>query len=71
MVVEDESLKLQSMLEYEFETENGVFSATPRVEVISRTKDLVKFRVPYGISGVEITIRKDGRLVTENYEVML
>ena len=62
-------LALHPMLEYTFTTENGYFSATPKVEVITREKDKIIFRVPFGIAQVVIEIKKDGDIIEATYQV--
>lgn len=63
--------ELYAMQEYTFETEDAFFSATPAVEVISRKRIETRFRVPFGLSNVAITIKKDGEEHTTNYKVVM
>lgn len=62
---------LKAMMEYEFETEGALFSATPAVEIISRTLKQIRFRVPFGINQVTITTKKDGLSVEKTYKVVV
>lgn len=66
-----EELSLRPMVEYTFTTESGYFASTPRVDLLSRSVSEVKFRVPYGISEVSISTRKDGNIVEKNYKVVM
>jgi hypothetical protein len=55
---QDDTLDLRPMTEYTFTTELGYFTATPKVEVLSRSLTEIKFRVPFGIEQVIISIKK-------------
>ena len=66
-----EELSLRPMVEYTFTTQNAYFASTPRVEILSRSKGEVKFRVPYGISFVTISTRQNGDVVENGYSVVM
>ena len=59
------------MVEYTFNTENAYFSTTPRVEVISRTKEQVVFKIPFGIKQVAISTKINGDILEKVYKVSL
>lgn len=67
----NEEEALNAMIEYSFSTEEGYFVATPKVEIISRKNDLVKFKVPFGINQVSITTKLNGINVEKLYKVVL
>jgi len=53
---------------YEVETENGYFRTSCNVlNVVSRTSNLVKFSIPFGIDIVEIEVKQQGTIVTITY----
>ena len=62
---------LRAMTEYEFETQDAYFVASPKVDVLSRTRTSVKFRVPFGISQVVVDIKKDGQVESKLYKVVI
>lgn len=73
-IIEEEQeleLALRSMVEYIFNTENAYFSTTPRVEVVSRTKEQVVFKIPFGIAQVAISTKTNGEIVEKVYKVSL
>ena len=54
--------------EYEVETENGYFRTSCKVlKVISRTSNLVKFSIPFGVDVVEIEVKQQGEILTITY----
>lgn len=62
---------LHAMVEYIFSTESAYFAATPKLEIISRKKDKVTFKIPFGIEQVSISTKKDGLVVEKFYRVVL
>lgn len=68
---EEQDLALRSMVEYTFNTEEAFFSATPKVEVVSRTKEKIVFKVPFGIFQVSISTKNNGAIIEEVYQVSL
>lgn len=60
---------LKPMVEYNFSTEGAYFSATPKVEVLRRTKTSIKFKIPFGINQVSIATRSNGIVVEKFYRV--
>ena len=66
-----EELSLRPMVDYTFTTEEGFFASTPRVDLVSRSLTKVIFRIPFGISQVTISTRKDGKPVDETYRVVI
>ena len=62
---------LKAMMEYTFKTENAIFSSTPAVNIISRSRNEIKIKVPFGISSVSITTRDAGHDVQKNYKVVI
>ena len=70
--IEDtEQLTLRAMVEYTFQTEDAVFSATPAVELIQRRRNEIKFKVPFGIGEVAITTKIDRLDVQKLYKVVV
>lgn len=69
--IQNEEISLKPMHEYEFETEMGFFSSTPKVELISRTIDKVVIKIPFGIEFVTLSFRKDGEVVEKSYSVVM
>ncbi len=68
---ETEEVALRPLTDYYFTTEEGIFSATPKVDVISREKTKVHFQIPLGISEVSISTRLNGVPVEKIYKVVL
>ena len=66
-----EVFSLRPMVEYTFTTEGAFFASTPRVDLISRSLTKIVFKVPFGISQVEITTEKDGKKVGKIYKVVI
>lgn len=66
-----EELALRPSIEYNFSTEEAYFSATPKVDVISRSKKNIKFEIPLGISQVSISTKKEGTIVEKIYKVVM
>ena len=62
---------LRPFTEYTFVTEDGFFSAVPKVDIISKEKTKVSFEVPFGISEVAITTIVNEQQITKVYEVIL
>lgn len=62
---------LRPMVEYTFDTVDAYFAATPKVEVVSRKRTEVTFKVPFGISEVDITTKDLNGIVERNYKVVL
>jgi len=62
---------LYSMVEYKFSTENAYFVTTPKVDIISRKKTEVTFKVPFGIEQVSISTRSNGVNVEKFYKVVV
>ena len=56
----EDNMALRAMVEYTFKTEDAYFSTTPAVEIISRKRTEITFRVPFGISQVSIAIKQTG-----------
>jgi hypothetical protein len=67
----EQELALRSMVEYTFNTEGAYFSATPKVEVVSRTKEKIVFKVPFGIFQVSISTKNNGIIIEKVYQVSL
>lgn len=59
------------MVTYSFATEDGYFVATPKVEIISRKNNLVKFQIPFGINQVSITTKSNELIIEKLYKVVL
>jgi hypothetical protein len=75
-IIEEESeqaqeIALRPLMDYYFTTEEGYFSATPKIDVISREKTKVHFQIPLGISEVSISTRLNGINVEKIYKVIL
>lgn len=74
-IVQDDNLAaelvIRAMIEYTFSTEDAIFSATPSVELISRRKSEIKFKVPFGIEEVAITTKENGIMSQKLYKVVL
>lgn len=68
---ENTDLTLHEMVEYKFSTEDAFFAATPAVEILSRRRNEITFRVPFGISAVSITTRENGVDIENLYKVVL
>lgn len=62
---------LHAMVDYTFSTENAYFVATPKVEIISRKKDKVIFKIPFGIEQVSISTKTNEVIVEKFYKVVL
>lgn len=60
---------LVSGMVYTFPTEDGYFSSSPKVKLLSRIHNEVKFEVPFDINSVEITTKENENLLTDIYEV--
>lgn len=53
---------------YELETENGYFRTSCGVlNIVSRSSNLVKFSIPFGVDVVEVEVRQSGETVTITY----
>lgn len=64
----DSQYKIVPNQVYEVETENGYFRTSCNVlKVISRTSNLVKFSIPFGVDIVEIEVKQQGVIVTITY----
>ena len=70
-VQDSPQLTLKAMVEYSFTTEDALFSSTPAVEIIKRTRSEIKFKVPFGINKVTISTRVSGLIVQNIYEVVI
>jgi hypothetical protein len=66
-----EDMALRAMVNYTFKTEDAYFATTPAVEIISRKRTEVTFRIPFGISQVSIAIKLEGVIVDELYKVVV
>ena len=64
-------IALQPLIDYYFTTEEGYFSATPKIDVLRREKTKVHFQIPLGISEVSISTRLNGVNVEKIYKVIL
>lgn len=62
---------LYAMVEYTFTTESAYFVTTPKVEIISRKKDKVTFKIPFGIEQVSISTKSNGVNVEKFYKVVV
>lgn len=67
----EDNMALRAMVQYTFKTEDAYFSTTPAVEIISRKRTEITFRVPFGISQVSIAIKQTGVIVDEVYKVVV
>lgn len=70
-VQDSPQLTLKAMVEYSFTTEDALFSSTPAVEIIKRTRSEIKFKVPFGINEVAISTKVSGLIVQNIYEVVI
>ena len=64
-------LTLKAMVEYSFTTEDALFSSTPAVEIIQRTRSQIKFKVPFGINEVAISTKVSGLVIQKIYKVVI
>lgn len=64
-------MALRPMIDYVFTTEDAFFAATPSVDIASRKKFEVTFKVPFGISQVVISTKVNGQIVEKIYQVVL
>lgn len=70
-IVEDRGDELRAMVEHTVDTENAYFAASPRVEVIARTRSKITFKIPFGISEVVLETRKEGEVLSKLYRVVI
>ena len=61
---------LRPLTPYAFSTEEAHFSATPRVEIISREKNKIEFEVPIEVSSVLITTKHNNEDIDVQYLVV-
>lgn len=66
-----QEVALRPLTDYYFTTEEGYFSATPKVDVVSREKTKINFQIPLGISEVSISTRLNGVNLEKIYKVVL
>jgi hypothetical protein len=60
------------MTEYTFTTKDAFFVATPKVDIIKRTKTAITFSIPFGIDTVEITTYDDfSQPISKTYKVVV
>lgn len=64
-------LILRAMVEYTFATEMAFFTTTPAVEIVSRKKNEIRFKVPFGIEQLVITTKESGSEIEKIYKVVM
>lgn len=55
--------------EYTFTTEDGYFISNPRVQILQKTLTSITFKVPFGISSIQLTVKELGVIKATTYEV--
>lgn len=63
----DETPTLIALVENTLETYGAFFAAVPKVEILERKKNSVKFSVPFGIDEVLISTKNDSGQIIETY----
>ncbi len=67
-----DELVLRSMTTYTFETLDAYFATAPRVDILERKRNSVKFSIPLGIDTVIIGVKdQSGEIVENIYKVVI
>lgn len=67
----NELSSLRPETNYIFDTEDFFFTSDPKVDIISRSKDKIEFRVPFGIETVWIETKENEAIILKEYSVVL
>ena len=74
-VIEDDLCQhgeIEAGREFEVFTADGYFTADKEVEITKHTSDIVKFKVPYGLDSITISVKDDGgQLITQTFKVVV
>ena len=62
---------LTAGMEYAFDTEDGFFNSSSPLIIKNRTGDKIVCEIPYGLTEVEISIQKDGVIMSTLYKVVI
>lgn len=63
--------ELTAGIEYTFETSEGYFNSSSPLNIKTKLAEKVIFEIPYGLSEVEISVRRGEQIISKVYKVVI